>query len=71
MKKSIGYFLLINSLIFWSLVPIVPFLDISNAQVIAWTTSLIIVGEVSFYFAIVLLGKEIWEKIKNFFKKEK
>jgi len=40
-------------------------------QVAAATTFLLISGEVLFWFSLVLLGKEFWQKIKGFFKRDK
>ena len=71
MKKNIGYILLASSLVLWSLVLVVPFTNFSNTQMVAITTVLIIGGEGAFYISILMLGKEMWEKIKGLFKRGK
>ncbi len=71
LKRNTGYFLLVISLLAWSLVLVVPFLDFNKTQIVAISTSLIIAGEVTFYLSILLLGKEMWEKIKGLFKRKK
>ncbi|WP_133406514.1 transporter suffix domain-containing protein [Parashewanella tropica] len=49
MKKVLGYSLLILSILAWCAIPILPFIDISKAQIAAFTTGLIVAGEVFFY----------------------
>ena len=71
LKRNLGYFLLATSLLAWSLVLVVPFGEFTKTQMVAISTSLIIAGEVTFYVSILLLGKEIWEKIKGIFKRNK
>ncbi|MGB0893782.1 MAG: transporter suffix domain-containing protein [Parashewanella sp.] len=75
MKKYIGYALLIFSTIIWSAAFVVPALDFSAGITTSLVTTCIIIGEITFYLAILLLGKEVWNKIKdtfiNKFKKEK
>ena len=64
--KIFGYVLLSLSFLFWTGAIIAPFVVRKNLAV-AITPTLIIIGEVSFYLSIVLLGKEIWHRIKGFF----
>lgn len=71
MKTIIGYILFVLSFVAWALIALLPFIDISKVQVAAATTFLLISGEVLFWFSLVLLGKEFWQKIKDFFKRYK
>lgn len=71
LKKSIGYMFLALSLMAWAAIALLPFIDISKVQVAGTTTFLIITGELLFWAAIILLGKEVWEKIKSTFKRNK
>jgi hypothetical protein len=64
MKKKLGYALLALSFVPWAMIALLPFLELSAGQIAAATTALIIAGECLFYISIVLLGKEVWEKIK-------
>jgi hypothetical protein len=68
MKKIIGYILFVISFLAWAAIAILPFFDLSIAMASAITTALIISGEIAFYVSIVLLGKEFFIKIKNYFK---
>ena len=69
MKKVIGYFLFVLSLLAWAAIAILPFLNLSIEMAAAITTALIVGGEIAFVFSIALLGKEFSGKIKTFFNK--
>ncbi|HHT00985.1 MAG TPA: transporter suffix domain-containing protein [Thiomicrospira sp.] len=62
--KPLAYTLFALSAIAWIGVFIIPFLDFSVAESAGIITALIVVGEVAFYIAILLLGKPLWEKMK-------
>lgn len=68
--KVLGYILLILSFVFWASAILIPFVFEKNVS-LALTPTFIIIGEVSFYLSILLLGKQIWNRIKNFFKVRK
>ena len=68
MKKIIGYILLVLSFVFWAVIALLPFLELSKGQIAGATTSLIIAGEGAFLASIALLGKETWGYIKAIFK---
>ena len=69
MKKAIGYSLFVLSFITWGAIAVVPFLDISIGMATAYTTGLLITGEIAFFLSMVLLGKEFVMKIKIFWAK--
>ena len=71
MKKTIGYVLLVVSFVFWAVIALLPFLELSLGQIAGATTFLIIVAEVAFFASIALLGKEAWGRIKAIFKPRK
>jgi len=71
LKAIIGYILFVLSFVAWALIALLPFIDITKVQVAAATTFLLISGEVLFWFSLVLLGKEFWQKIKGFFRRDK
>ena len=71
MKKATGYIFFVLSFVAWGVIALLPFLDITKVQVAGATTFLLISGELLFWFSLVLLGKEFWEKIKGFFKQDK
>jgi hypothetical protein len=65
LTKKIGYIVLSISLVVWCFVFIVPWFDLPKGKIIGITTVLIIVGEVTFYLAVFLLGKTIIAKLKG------
>ena len=64
--KPLAYTLMTISTIAWTMIFVIPFLDFSVAEIAGIITALIIIGEVAFYIAILLMGKPLWEKIKNY-----
>jgi hypothetical protein len=66
MKKLIGYSLFVLSCITWGAIAMVPFLDVSIGMATAYTTGLVIVGEIAFFLSMALLGKEFLMKINKF-----
>lgn len=70
MKKTLGYLLLVVSCITWTSIFLMPFLDISKAQVAAATATLIVASEGLFLAALALLGKDVWLKIKSLFSRK-
>ncbi len=71
MKKILGYILFILSNIAWGAIFLLPFLEITTAQIASFTTILLILGEVFFWSSLLFLGKEFWLKIKAFFIRQK
>jgi len=65
LAKPLAYALIALSTIAWTAVFVIPFLDYSTAEMAGIITGLIIFGEVAFYLAILLLGKTVWNKIKE------
>jgi hypothetical protein len=65
LTKKIGYIVLTLSLIVWCFVFIVPWFDIPKGKIVGITTVLIIVGEITFYLSVFLLGKAFFAKIKS------
>jgi len=73
MLRLTGYILLGISAISFLLILVIPWFGYTKGQIAGIITGLIIIGEVTFYTSIFILGKSFWEKIKGFFrfKKEK
>jgi len=67
MRKTLGYVMLVVACLAWVAILVLSFLGISLAAAAAFTTGLIITGEVTFFVGIALLGKEAWKKIKAVF----
>ncbi len=71
MKKMAGYALFVISFLMWGVIVLLPFLEITKAQVASFTTILLISGEVFFWLSLVFLGKDFMSKAKNFFVRKK
>jgi hypothetical protein len=69
MKKTIGYFLLVFSFVAWGGIAVLAWTDLSIAMMAAWTTGLVIAGEVAFFSSLVFLGPDFLLKVKAFFGK--
>jgi len=73
MTKLIGYIIFAFSCLVWGLIFIIPWLGFSKSQIAGIITVLIIVGEITFYISIFLIGKSFYAKIKSkliFWKKK-
>jgi len=68
MFRLIGYILLGISALSFLLILIFPWFGFSKGEIAGIITGLIIVGEVTFYLAIFILGRSFYEKIKRFFR---
>jgi hypothetical protein len=68
MLRIVGYSLLVISAVSFLLILVFPWFGFSKGQIAGITTGLIIVGEVTFYLSMFILGKSFYEKIKNLFR---
>jgi len=71
MVKLIGYIIFGISMVCWGLILVVPFVRFSAGKIAGITTGLVIVGEITFYLSIFLIGKEFLVKMKNMFRRSK
>ena len=71
MIRILGYSLLALSTISFLLILVIPWFGYTKGQIAGLITALIIVGEVTFYLSIFILGKSFWEKIKAMFRFKK
>jgi len=67
--KPLGFILIALSTIAWILMVTILFMDYDMLETAGIMTGLFILGEVSFYIGILLLGKTYWERIKQFLMK--
>jgi len=71
MKYKLGIIIMALSILIWFAIFIIPFTNLSLAYKSVTITVLVILGEITFYLAVFLLGKTIWnkykEKIRNWF----
>ena len=65
MIKTIGYSLFVLSCLAWLMILIIPFLGFSKGLAAGIITVLIIIGELTFYASILLLGKAFYIKIRE------
>jgi hypothetical protein len=65
MIKTLGYTLLVLCCVAWLMIPVIPFLGFSKGMMAGIITGLIIFGEVTFYVSILLLGKTLYNKIRE------
>jgi hypothetical protein len=66
--RIIGYLLLAISAVSFLMILVIPWFGYTKGQIAGLITGLIIVGEVTFYVSMFILGKSFWEKIKAMFK---
>lgn len=72
MRKPLGYCILMVSCVAWGLLPVLPLLPWPAATLTVWGVGLFIFAEISWWLAILLLGREVldwlkqcWQKIKK------
>lgn len=63
--RLIGYIVLSISCLLFILIPVVPWLDFSGGQIAGITAGLLIAGEILFYTSLIILGRSVYNKIKN------
>ncbi len=68
MLKLAGYILLAISTISFLLILVIPWFGYSKGQIAGIFTGLVIIGEVTFYLSIYILGRRLWERIKGIFR---
>jgi hypothetical protein len=71
MIKTLGYILFGICCVSFLSILIVPLLGFSAKQVAGITIVLVIIGEVTFYISLILLGKSFFNKIKDKLKLRK
>lgn len=66
LRKVLGYVLLVLSLLGWAALPVFPFLSWDAATKAAWAGATFVFAEVTWWLAVLLLGKEIvqWFRMK-------
>lgn len=68
-KRNLGIILVALSFMFYGMILLVPFAPLSSSYRIILSMSLIILGEISFWMATIILGKKLLSRfniIKNF-----
>jgi len=62
LKFRLGIILISISVLFFLIIFALPFISINLKVKVALTTTLIVVGEVSFWVGTILIGKEVYKK---------
>ncbi len=68
-KRNLGIVLVALSFLFYGMILLVPFAPLSSSYKIILSMSLIMLGEISFWMAAIILGKKFLSRfdiIKNF-----
>lgn len=65
MQKLIGYVIFGFSCLVWLLIFVIPLFGYTKGQTAGIITVLIVVGEITFYVSIILIGKSFYYKIKS------
>lgn len=62
LKFRLGIILISVSVLFFLIIFALPFISINLKVKVALTTTLLVVGEVSFWAGTILIGKEVYNK---------
>jgi hypothetical protein len=65
--KKIGFLLFVLSFVFYGLILLIPLLSVSLKTKTIITTSLIVIGEITFWSGGLILGKEVMKKYRSLF----
>jgi hypothetical protein len=71
MKRSfsvpqlVGIALLIASAVPYLILPLLPMMSLSNMDIVTWSVVLVVVSEIFSTIAILLLGKKVYQMIKE------
>ena len=66
LKRRTGQALVILSFVFYGCLLLVPFIPFPAERKILLSSSLVILGEASFWIAVMILGREIIAKYRSF-----
>ena len=68
-RLKVGWALMVLSIVPWGIAAAVPFVGLSAGTAAAVVAGLIILAEVVFAIAILILGRTAWQKFKDRFRK--
>ncbi len=63
-RQRCGLGLIITSFIIWACILLLPFTELAGAEQVMWGGVIYGISYGVFFLGIVLLGKEMWAKIK-------
>ena len=67
-RLKVGWTLMGLSLVPWGIAAAIPFAGLSVATAAAVVTGLLVLAEVIFALAVLVLGRTVWRKFKDRFK---
>ena len=65
MKKSIGWSFVLVACLLWIVAIIIPFLSFSIAIKAAIIAGCIIIAEICFWLGAILIGKSLWQLLRE------
>ncbi len=65
-KRKIGLALFLLSFAFYGCLLLVPFISISAGNKIILSSALVLLGEASFWIAVLILGRQVIARYQNF-----
>jgi hypothetical protein len=68
MVKIFGYIILGISCFMFIMIPVIPWFDFTKKQIAGITAVLLVAGEILFYVSVAILGRTIFNRIKNTLK---
>ncbi|VVB67421.1 Uncharacterised protein [uncultured archaeon] len=66
LKKWTGWALVILSFAFYGALLLVPFLSLSPGNKIILSSTLVVLGEASFWIAVLILGRQVISRYRSF-----
>ena len=67
-RLKVGWTLMVLSLVPWGIAAAIPFAGLSVGTAAAVVTGLLVLAEVIFAVAVLVLGRTVWQKFKGRFK---
>jgi len=65
--RPLGIVLLVAAVFFWAAAPAVLLIPLSAAQKVWMGSAFLVLGEVAFWAAAVVLGREVFRRYRRFF----
>ncbi len=68
LRRITGYALLAVSMLAWPVTLTLPFFDVTLAEGAALATSIVVTAEILFLVGLVLVGREVWRRLRAFLR---
>ena len=70
-RLKVGWTLMVLSLVPWVIAAAIPFAGLSVATAAAVVTGMLVLAEVLFALAVLVLGRTVWQKFKDRFNRHR